>query len=244
MLKYLPFGFLVAVTVCAAPVKAHSPVEFLEVLQGEPSNLTEHAVELKGFFDQQKVATELEGPYHFSLAVGCMGRDASKQKAYLAWYKIVDSKKEAPRKVAVLDLIRGAKSTPVTIESAEYFLSPAQRITTGPPSEIPEGLDHYKAYRILDAPSRELSVKLVESAGPAKRIVGKPLFLCVAAEEWHHDDYFQASHRRACYMVYELDAQDHTNQISLIDQFGLNQFSASKSQWLCVGAMLSTESLD
>lgn len=244
MLKHFRFGFLVAVTVCAAPVQAHTPVEFLEVLQGEPSNLIEHGAELKGFFDQQKVATELEGPYHFSLAVGCMGREVQKEKAYLAWYKIVDVKKEAPRKVAVLDLIRGAESTPVTILSAEYFLSPAQRITTGPPSEIPDGLDHYKAYRILDAPSRELDVKLAESAGPAKRTVGKPLFLCVAAEEWHHDEYFPVSHRRACFVVNELDPQDHSKQISLIDQFGLNQLSASKSRWLCVRAMLSTKNMD
>ena len=130
MLKHLSFGFLVAVMIFGAPVQAHTPVEFLEVLQGKPSNLIEHGVEVKGIFDRQKVATELKGPSHFSLAVGCMGRGAKKGKAYLAWYEIVDAKKEAPRNVTVIDLIRGAESTPVTIESAEYFLSPAQRITT------------------------------------------------------------------------------------------------------------------
>ncbi|MGI9474572.1 MAG: hypothetical protein ACR2NZ_23750 [Rubripirellula sp.] len=31
MLKHYAFGFLVAVTVCAAPLKAHTPVELLEV---------------------------------------------------------------------------------------------------------------------------------------------------------------------------------------------------------------------
>lgn len=68
-------------------------LEFLEVLQGEPSNLIEHGIEVKGVFDQQKVATELKGPYHFSLAVGCMGRELKKEKAYLAWYKIVNATK-------------------------------------------------------------------------------------------------------------------------------------------------------
>ena len=70
MLKHCPFGFLVAVTVCAAPVQAHTSVEFLEVLQVERSKLIEHGVEVKSFCDQQKVAIELEGPYHLTLAVG------------------------------------------------------------------------------------------------------------------------------------------------------------------------------
>ncbi len=244
MLKRLLLGFLVAVTVLVSSAQAHTPVEFLEVLQGEPSNLIEHGVEVKSFFDEQKIPTELKGPSHFALAVGCMNRAVGKERAYLAWYKIVNAKREVARKVTVLDPIRGSEDATMTIGSADYFLSPAQRISTGPPSEIPHGLDHYKAYRILDAPSRELEVNLTGTTGPANRRIGKPLFLCVAAEEWHHDEHFPASHRKACFVVYELDPQDRSEQISLIDQFGLNQINTSKSRWLCVHAMLSSKTLD
>ena len=232
---------LIPLAVNGAPVQAHSPAEFLEVVQGEPSNLIEHGVQLQSLFDDQRVETQLSGPYYFALSVGGMGRAAKEEKAYLAWYKIVDGKPEGSRKVAVLDLIRGGDPAPLTIESAEYFLSPAQRITSGPPSEIPEGLDHYKAYRVVDAPSREVDVELSESAGPAKRTIGTPRFLCVAAEEWHHDEHFAASHRQAGFLVYELDPHEHSQPISMIDQFGLNQISTSSSRWLCVRAVILTK---
>ena len=244
MLKQLVFSLLVSTPLCSVPVQAHTPVEFMEVLEGVPSNLIEHDIELKSVLDTQRMVTELAGPYHFSLAVSCMGRDVKTPKAYLSWYKIVDPKSEASRKILVVDLVRGDDKTALTIESAEYFLSPAQRITAGPPSAIPHGLDHYKAYRIVGAASRELDVELGKSDGPTKRRVGKPLFVCVPAEEWHHDDHFPASHPQACFVVYELDPQDHSGQISLIDQFGLNQIRTSKSRWLCVSAMLSTKSTD
>ena len=238
------FLSLLAVVFSFGTAYAHSPVEFLEVLQGKPSNLIEHGVEIKSVLDDKKATAKLVGPDHFAIAVGCLKRPVKKEKAYLVWYKIAKPKKESSRKVTVIDLLRGADVPPLTIGAAEYFLSPAQRITTGPPSEVPHGLDHYKAYRILDAPFLNLDVTLTESAGPAKRRVGKPLFLCVAAEEWHHEEHFKASHRRDCFVVYELDLRDHAEKFSLIDQFGLNQVSASKSRWLCVRARLSANAHD
>ncbi len=241
MFKIALFAPLVTLIVNGVSVRAHSPVEFLEVVQGEPANLIEHRVELQSLIDDQRVKTDLEGPYYFSLAVGGMGREVKKEKAYLAWYKIVGAKFEETRKVSVLDLVQGADKAPMTIESAEYFLSPAQRITSGPPSEIPEGLDHYKAYRVVDAPSRELDVQLSESSAREKRIVGKARFLCVATDEWHHDEHFPASHRQAGFVVYELDPQEHSQQIGMIDQFGLNQIRAKSSRWLCVRAVLLSE---
>jgi hypothetical protein len=241
MFKHLLLLCVMVLLANAEPVQAHSPVEFLEVLQGEPSNLIDHGVELQSFFDKQRLETELTGPHFFSVAVGGMGRQAKEEKAYLSWYRIVDPKPEVTRSVSVLDLIRGGDTAPLTIGSAEYFLSPAQRITSGPPSEIPEGLDHYKAYRVEDASSRDLDVQLSGSSGPVKRVVGKPLFLCVATEEWHHDEHFAVSHRQAGFVVYELDPQESLQQLGMIDQFGLNQVSTSTSRWLCVRAVLLSE---
>ncbi|MDG2222352.1 MAG: hypothetical protein P8L85_13305 [Rubripirellula sp.] len=235
--KSLPLLLVALVTSWA---QAHTPVEFLEVVEGKPSNLIEHGIELKGIFDDEKSMTNLKGPYRFSAAVGCLGRKAEKQKAYLAWYKIVAPKQERQRKVACVDLIRGADSTPLTIGSAEFFVSPAQRITTGAPTDIPSGLDHFKAYRIIDAPSREMDVTLTESMGPPKRRIGKPAYLCIASEEWHHDEFFPATHRRTGFVVYELEPQQQSEKITLIDQFGLNQVITEKSQWLAVTASLST----
>ena len=90
---------------------------------------------------------------------------------------------------------------------------------------------------VLD-PVSDLDIKLLESEGPAQRKVGKPLFLCVPTEEWHHHEHFPATHPMGCFVVYELDPREHSGDISLMDQFGLNQISVSKSNWLCVRAMM------
>ena len=109
------------------------------------------------------------------------------------------------------------------------------------PSEVPVGLDHYKAYRIVDAPALELEVEIKGSVGDGKRTVGRPVLLCVPAEEWHHEEYFPVTHPSGCFVVYELDASELSEQYSFIDQFGLNQLGASTSRWLCVRGALSSK---
>lgn len=238
--RIIPGLLLVAFLFMKSTALGHTPVEFLEVIEGKPSLLIEHGVEVQGLLDKQKSETDLEGPYLFSIAIGCMDREVKKQKAYLSWYKIVGGQQERQRKVNVVDLVSGAKSG-LTIGSAEYFLSPAQRITSGPPSEVPDGLDHYKAYRIVDSASREIEVTVTDSVVKGQRIIGKPIFLCTAAEEWHHDEHFSASHPFSCFVVYELNPKECDENFSLIDQFGLNQIAGKKSRWLCVRGMLSTD---
>lgn len=223
----------------AVAAEAHTPAEFLEVHDGEPTSRVEHAVDVKSVLDSKRTAAELTGPHHFSHSVGCLGRPSKRTGAYLAWYKISNPTKSARRQVAVLDLVRGIKTEPLTIGAAEYFLSPAQRITTGAPSEVPEGLDHYKAYRIVDAPSQQLEVELTGPSETVKRMLGKPTLLCVPTEEWHHDEYFPATHPSGCFVVYELDSRASSEKFAFIDQFGLNQLSPNSSRWLCVRGVLS-----
>ena len=217
---------------------AHTPVEFLEVLSVQPARKVEHAIDLKSKFDASKRETQLDGPLLFSRSVGCLGRAAMKQPAYLNWYKIVDPIDEPVRTVSVLDTVRGSANKSLQIRSAEYFLAPSQRITTGPPDAIPGGLDQYKAYRVIDSPAMEQDVKLTSSTGPEDRQLGKPLFVCVPAEEWHHESSFGVTHADACLVVYELDSKAHVETFATIDEFGLNELESDKSQWLCVSGVL------
>ena len=232
---------LILCTWFGSSATAHNPVEFLEVVDGKPLTSIEHPIEVKSVLDQERATIDLLGPHHFSLSAGCLGRSPKAEKAFLAWYKIENPKPMTSRKVKVLDLVRGMKTEPFEITTAEYFLTPAQRITTGPPSEVPVGLDHYKAYRIVDAPALELEVEIKGSVGDGKRTVGRPVLLCVPAEEWHHAEYFPATHPSGCFVVYELDASELSEQYSFIDQFGLNQLGASASRWLCVRGALSSK---
>lgn len=227
---------LFAVAAFDSPVVAHTPVDFLEVLKAEPARPIEHGVDLKGTFDAERVETDLVGPKMFSRAVGCLNRPVKKPLACLSWFEIVDSAVEPVREVIILDMIRGGSDKKLRIQSAEYLLSPSQLITTGAPEPVPDGLDHYKAYRIVDAPALDREVTLSDSLGPGKRRLGKPLFVCLAVREWHHDEYFNVSHPYDCFVVYELDEQEHAEELSTLDQFGLNALQTSTSQWLCVRA--------
>jgi hypothetical protein len=116
------------------------------------------------------------------------------------------------------------------------LLSPAQLIATGAPEPIPNGLDHYKAYRVIDAPPIHQQVRLTHSVGPAERTLGKPLYVCLSVDEWHHEDHFAISHPNDCFVVYELDESPHPQVFSTIDQFGLNELKSANNRWLCVRA--------
>ena len=221
-----------------ATLLAHSPVEFLEVLAVEPEQNVKHAVELKSKFDVAKIETSLEGPQLFSRSVGCLDRPVKEKPAYLNWYKIVEPKNEAIHDVVVLDMIRGSANKSLKIQTAEYFLAPSQLITSGVPDPIPGGLDHYQAFRVIDAPGISKDLTVTSSVGPEKRQLGKPLFVCLPVREWHHDDYVSATHPNDCFVVYELDEQPLVQTFSTIDQFGLNELKSSKNQWLCVRAAL------
>lgn len=217
---------------------AHTPVEFLEVLKVDPANSIEHAVDLQGVYDLRKVSSNLVGPEYFALAVGCFDRAAKKTKAYQQWYRIADPMPEPQRTVTVLDLVRGSENMTLSIGTAEYFLSPAQRITSGQPAPVPQGLDQYKAYRVVDPVSLASEIRMDDGTQQRKRQLSIPLFVCVPVEEWHHDDYFASSHPRACFVVYQLDPQSDDRKIHTLDQFGLNQLQVSKSEWLTVHGTL------
>lgn len=232
-------AFLILTTVIpCASCFAHTPVEFLEAVSVVPARSVEHAVELQGMFDDVQIETMLVGPKMFSRAVGCLERPVKKPLAYLNWFKIVDPSAQPVREVGVMDMVRGSQSKMLRIQSAEYLLSPSQLITTGSPDPIPVGLDHYKAYRVVDAASLDRQIEVTDSAGTNTRRLGKPLFVCLPTEEWHHDEHFPVSHPSDCLVVYELDELGHTESVSVIDQFGLNELRTKQSKWLCVRAVL------
>lgn len=231
---------LLMVTLTTA--QAHTPVEFLEVFSVEPNRVIEHGVTLQSIFDAKRVETELVGPKMFSRAVGAFGRPAKKQKAYLNWYAIKNPTKQPRRQVDVLDLVRGYGKKTLTIGNADFLLSPSQLITTGAPEAIPEGLDLYKAYRVVDPPKVAMDVELTESIGAASRKIGKPVFVCIPVNEWHHDEVFDVSHASDGFVVYELDKQNADGKVSTIDQFGLHSLSTKSNAWICVrAALLKTE---
>ena len=135
----------------------------------------------------------------------------------------------------------GASDKRLQIGNAAFLLSPAQLISSGVPDEVPEGLDLYKAYRIVKADAVDLKLDLVGSVGARRVAVGKPVLLCLPTDQWHHDETVLVSHPNDCFVVYELKEQSVTPTFSTIDQFGINELKASKIRWLCVRAAFLRE---
>lgn len=238
-------SLLAAVVLALGPAAsigfAHAPAEFLEVFSVEASVPIDHSVELKTEVDPLRQDAKLAGPTHFARSIEAMGRRESKTPAFLNWYAIVDPVVQPTRDLDILDLVRGSKQKTLRIESAEFLLCPSQAITTGTPAPVPHGLDHYKAYRVINGPAINMPVTLTDKAGSQQRQIGKPLYVCIATQQWHHDASVSPTHPRDCFVVYKLDGVDADSSVSTIDQFGLNELQMKKSMWLCVHAAILTK---
>ena len=217
---------------------ARTPLDFLEVVAVTPSRVIEHEVDLKGPFDNDTVETFLEGPQLFSHAVGFGGKAVEEQNTFLNWYKIAKPATESQRTLSVRDSLRGNEAYQITIEKSEFLLSPAQRVTSGPPGRIPAGLNYFKAYKIVGGPQIDQKVKLSGTFGPEDRMATKATFLCVPVEKSHHDERFPIKNPKACMLVYELLPQKCKVRITTIDLFGLNKMKARSGKWLCVPAQI------
>ena len=215
---------------------AVTAADFLEVVAVGPKRVINHEVELKGSFDDGTIETLLTGPKLFSQSVGIGTERKQGQLAYLNWYRITKPTDEPQHVLSVRDGLSGKKTHQITIEESEFLLSPAQRITTGPPSQVPEELNHFKAYRVVNAAQLSKKLQLSGAFGGVDRTVVKVAFFCLPVEQWHHHERFPIKDSSRCMLVYELLPQQVDVSITTIDQFGLNTLAGESSRWLCVPA--------
>jgi hypothetical protein len=219
-----------------ATASAGEPGGVFEVVAVTPSPVIEHEVDLKGRFDKDIIETFLKGPQLFSHTVGLGEGDVQDADAYLNWYKIERPVAEPRRVLSVRDPMRGKDVQRITLENAAFLLSPSQRVTSGPPSQIPAGLNPFKAYKIVGSPKEERKVKVIGRFGPGDRVLLKAAFLCVPVEHWHHDVHFPIKNPKACMLVYETLPHQCSVSITTLDLFGLNGLKASSGKWICVPA--------
>ena len=235
-LSRLISGFVATAFVLGVAITAdgHGSAKVLEVVSVTPTTIVKHGVEVSTSIQPTRATVNLVGPKLFSRAVQGLGEISKPKETYLGWYEIDSDDKSLKKSVRVLDALRGGSNIELTLSSAEYLLCPTQVITRGPPAEIPHGLDFYKAHRVVDG--KELNVKLRIGRGDSsiECTVGKPVYVCIAANHWHHDDHTPASHPDQCFVVYEINEREETGAISSMDQFGLNQLKPDKVKMVCV----------
>lgn len=247
MLNFRSFVVLVTFVGCFTAVtrsSAHSPVDFLEVVRVKPAQMIEHGVEVQSRFDSKRRNVSLEGPVLFSRAVGAMKREVKSPRAYMNWFAIKNPQQQKQRQVDVLDMVRGAANKRLTVGNESYLVSPSQLLAQGTPDEVPDGLDIYKAYEIIDAAPLKQKLEIESSIGKGSVMVGKPIYLCTPAVEWHHDETFAVTHPNDCFVVYQVEEQPTTVTFNTIDQFGLNELKGTSIQLVCVRAAFLRDKTD
>lgn len=217
-----------ATTASVAEDPVTSNVETHEIFSAVPSNGVFHGLEVKGSIDDEKRWVSLKGPQFYSAPTKTV---EGILPSYLTWYEIRKPKPEPPRTVTIKDSYSGNDSFSVTLGAPAFFAMPAQTLGDGAPAQIPESLDLFIAFKINNVDS-------VELPNPTP---GKPLYVCVPAEEWHHADHFAIKKPENFLMVYELEASDPKTadaetRTAIIDQFGLNPLAIKSKGMLYVPA--------
>ena len=193
------------------------------VVSVKASNPVLHGLEVKTPLDDERRWVSLRGPSLYS-APGRSEKESA--PTYLTWYQIRKPKPEPVKEIVLGDTFSGTKSFSLTLGAPAYYLIPAQSIKDGPPTDIPENLNHFIAFRIIDVDSVELP----------EPTPGKPAFVCVPAEEWHHADHSPIKSEKTWFMVYETQAQPAAAKVTTIDQFGLNALTIDEKQFVYVPA--------
>ena len=234
--------YLVALACLETTAADRTPVDYLEVFTVTPSRQIDHDVEVKGPFNANAVETLLSGPKLFSQAVDVGEKAVEFKDTYLSWYEITEPKTQPRRVLTVRDAWRGEDAYQITIRNSAYLLSPAQKITSGPPSPLHSGLGLFQAYEIVGNSQEGRQVRLTGNSTSESRTVGRAVYFCVPVEQWHHDEHFAVENGNNCLLVYELKSQEYKSTMSTLDQFGLNKLETSSSKWLCVPAQLVNHS--
>lgn len=222
-------GILLAIAAFRRPA-ADARFEHMAVYRATPERQINHAIDWKGVLTPTRHRSTLVGPLRHSAAV--IARD--KAITVFNWYELSPAVKIGRFRVRISPASGDGEANEYQIEDATHFLSTTQLLGAGEPAEIPAGLGHYVAHRIVGQSGQARPLQISTDTGVAEFQLKQPAFLCLPVEEWHHDDYFPATESRACWVVYLITSQDHLASISTLDQFGLNTLQLDSAEWLCI----------
>ena len=203
-----------------APATAASPHDVFSVT---PSNPVFHGLEVKTAIDAKRRWVSLRGPQFYS-APAAITADALPD--FLTWYQVRKPDPEPARSIQLTDEFSGEQVFSVTLAGPAFYLIPAQSIRSGPPQEIPPTLNRFLAFQIQQ----------LDPAAPIDALPGKPAFVCLPAEEWHHDDHYPIKTDAKLLMVYETKPQTVDPEATVIDSFGLNRLTIGGQRFLYVTA--------
>ncbi|MEL6106457.1 MAG: hypothetical protein AAFU85_10485 [Planctomycetota bacterium] len=207
-----------------SPISSDARGQHIALEVESSNNPVFHGLEIQATGDTERRWVNLRGPAFVSIPM-----KESPEPAFLTWYTIRKPKSETPKRIKLRDAYSGDREFTVSTSAPAFFLMPAQRLGDGPPAEVPESLNHFIAFEIADP----------ESLALPEPTPGRPRYICLPAEEWHHEEHFPVKDSTACLMVYEAPEADDSPRVSVIDQFGLNKLSTAKKRLIYANGCLS-----
>lgn len=204
----------------------------LLVYETRPENVIKHGVDWSSSLDPKRTESLLTGPSLFSAEI--KPEPGSKETILFSWFDMPESSESPEPRPVRVTTDQEKTATSLTVGPAAYFLSKTQQLSEGTPAENPASLSQFVAYPVTGGEFQPRSVEFETSEGPQSYQLDAARFLCVPAEEWHHDEHFGVVDASACWLVYDIPAADESRSISTLGQFGFNKLELSGSKWLCV----------
>ncbi|MCS7470685.1 hypothetical protein NZK35_28875 [Stieleria sp. ICT_E10.1] len=207
------------ILVCLAMMSRGDAASPHDVVSVTASNPVLHGLEVKTALDAERRWINFRGPKFYS-APQDVSQDGT--PSYLNWYEIRKPPTEAVRTMKLSDAYSGSQSFSVMLGQPAFYLIPTQTIKDGPPAEVSESLDHFIAFRIAN----------VDSLALPEPTPGKPAFVCLPAQQWHHEEHVAIKSPSKVLMVYEVEAKVSEGKVTTIDPFGLNSLKTGQKTFV------------
>ena len=195
------------------------------------SQTVDHRVELRGQFDDRPQRARLTRVRRFGNRVSKNDESLFDPTANLTFYGFQQGGSESDRQIRIRDQFGTRR---LIVQESAALLVPTGWGKVPGEVGIPEGLDHYKVYKVAAGSKVSKVVKLHDRLGATEARVLSPKYFAVPAEKIHQGESFPIHNEVAHLVLYEAASYTRKQNIQTRDQFASRVLSIVKSDLLAV----------
>ena len=194
-------------------------------------------VSLRGQFDANLVPATLDELVLFGTPVNKNGEGIISDDNHMTIYDFALSQPQPIRTLGISNQFFA--STTLQIAQAIGLMVPTQKIVPGN-HEPPQGLDHYKLYRVINGEAPMVNVSLEDQFMSENNVVGTPMVFGVPCAKLHNGELNPINNPVDHLVIYRLENRNLNVAVESSDQFGDCSFSARRCKFLAVPTMKNT----
>ena len=190
------------------------------------------ALQLRGQFDRRPMRMDLVLLDFFLNAVSKNGEPLYDKSAHLTWYR--GRQVAEPNRRVLLENQLGRQT--VYIGNGIGLLVPTHKVERG--MVFPEGLDHYKLYRVLDFGNvPNVVVKLKDQWGSDEARLRAPIVLGVPVIKRHGTKTYPIRNERAHLLIFDMTPRSIQRTVRLRNQIRSEPVKVLRSAMLAVPSL-------